>query len=213
VSAERRSVFDPDEFLVEPQFPCAADKVFTSDIEGFSNACVNWQRDGWSLYAAGYKRAADILVASIERTFRGHDLLVYPIVFLYRQHIELELKGLLQTCGQLLEIQEEGWQHHAIDKLWLRCRTHLEAISPGASATELAETGRLIAELATVDPTSFAFRYPEDKKGGLSLPGLTHINLGNVRDVAEKIELMLSCARAVVDRELEWKWDMATEHY
>lgn len=31
-------------------------------LHGWNNACVNWCHDGWSLYASGYKEAADLLV-------------------------------------------------------------------------------------------------------------------------------------------------------
>jgi hypothetical protein len=208
---EKRSGFDPEVFLGELRFPDATDRVFTTDTQGFDNACLNWHHDGWSLYAAGYKQAGDILVAHVQNSGHGHDVLVYPILFNYRQFIELELKSLLQACAALRDISETGWQHHQIEKLWQQCLEHLAVVAPDSSTAEFVETGRLITELAKVDPSSFAFRYPQDKGGGPSLPGLTHINLANVRDVVDKIELMLSCARTAVDQQLECRAEMMSD--
>lgn len=84
--------------------------------------------------------------------------------------------------------------HHRIVDLWSELHQHLLAIAPGDSVAKLAEVRRLIGEFSAVDPTSMAFRYPEDKNGNPSLPGLTHINLRNVRDVIEKVNTLLGGA-------------------
>jgi hypothetical protein len=209
MAENEQSIFDPETFFRdEPRFPDASDQMFTSIFDWRANACVNWCRDGWNLYAAGYKKAGDVLVAQIETDGHSQDLLVYPVLFLYRQFIELELKDLLRAGAALHEVDQPAWQHHRLDDLWSRCLKLVEATSPDDSLLELTQTGRLIGEFARVDPTSFAFRYPEDKSGGPSLAGLRHINLANVRDVVGKIALMLSCARASIDQQLEWKGEM-----
>jgi len=76
---------------------------------------------------------------------------------------------------------------------------------------ELGHIGRLISEFSKVDPTSTAFRYPEDKDGGPSLPGLSQINLRNVQDVIGKIATLFDGADAQISEYLSIKADMASD--
>lgn len=75
------------------------------------------------LYAAGFREAAHLLAKDAEKV--GVDLLVYPIVFNYRQYFELTLKRLYVECDVFDAISEgrrlEGRsypQHHRLDTLW-----------------------------------------------------------------------------------------------
>src|SRR5947209_3389712 len=55
----------------------------------------------WSIYAEGYKALAD---AGVEHAKRWDmDIVVYPIIFCYRQYLELRLKELIVTAGALLD--------------------------------------------------------------------------------------------------------------
>jgi hypothetical protein len=54
----------------------------------------------WYDYTIGYKEAADILVGHVESTGRRADKLGYPILFLYRHHLELVVKSLIRTLLQ-----------------------------------------------------------------------------------------------------------------
>src|SRR3989338_10138071 len=99
-----KSVFDPEEFLQIPSPPSADDRLFTTQEDWWNNACLNWCHDGWSLYASGYKDAADFLVQRTEETKVGQDSLVYPVLFLYRQYLELEIKDLIRVAKKLQDI-------------------------------------------------------------------------------------------------------------
>ena len=52
--------------------------------------------DPWSVYADGYREAADIIVARINEGHRQQDALVYPVMFLCRQYLELAIKNLIR---------------------------------------------------------------------------------------------------------------------
>jgi len=112
-----KSIFDPDEFLKEPGLPSSADKLFTSQEDWWNNACLNWCRDGWSLYAVGYKDAGDILAREVENRNSGQDTLVYPILFLYRQYLELEIKDLIRTARRLQDLGGDFPKNHRISLL------------------------------------------------------------------------------------------------
>jgi hypothetical protein len=55
------------------------------------------------LFAEGYKTAADILVKQVVEHSSHQDTLVYPIVFLYQQHIELRFKEIIREGLSLLD--------------------------------------------------------------------------------------------------------------
>ena len=63
---------------------------------------VHNRGDGWWLYADGYRLAADRLIADAEGLTRyQRNSVLYPILFLYRQHLELMLKYII-LVGQRL---------------------------------------------------------------------------------------------------------------
>jgi hypothetical protein len=190
-----------------PKPPSSEDKLFTS-ADDWTNACLNFFHDGWTLYAIGYKDAADILVEHIEKHGQhGHpqDFLVYPIIFLYRQYLELSLKDLIRMAQKYLNDLTPFPHHHRINELWKLCDKLLEQISPGDSAEYRKEIGRLMEEFAQVDPLSMSFRYPEDKDGNPTLPGLDYINIRNVREVVRKIYIILEGAGAMIWEGLSYK--------
>lgn len=59
--------------------------------------------ESWGLIAEGFKRLGDLGVASVEQSGRGHDFLVYPILFSYRHFIELSLKEIIWNARRLLD--------------------------------------------------------------------------------------------------------------
>lgn len=196
------------ELLKLPALPSSEDRLFTSQEDWWNNACVNWCHDGWGLYASGYKDAADLLVQHVEQRSSGQDSLVYPVLFLYRQYLELQIKDLIRQGRRLKEVSGDFPKHHHIGNLWEVCHKLLSEISPGDSVAGLKEIARLIAEFSAVDPISMAFRYPQDIDGNPSLPGITHINLRNVRDVIGKISIILMGASALLCEYLSFKHEM-----
>ncbi len=209
--SDKTSKSDWDDILKMPEVPSEQDKLFGSAEDWWNNACLNFVPNGWSLYAIGYKDAADVLVAHVERDGRWQDTLVYPIVFLYRQYLELAIKDLIRQGRKLLDINEPFPKTHRIDELWRIASKLLEEISPGDSVDEQKQIGRLIKEFCQADPTSTAFRYPEDREGKPSLPGVRHISLTNVRDVIAKIAVILNGADAQFAEYLSVKADMYSQ--
>jgi hypothetical protein len=58
---------------------------------------------------------------------------------------------------------------------------------------------------------STAFRYPVDKDGNPSLPGIKYINLRNVREVMAKIAMLLDGAYSMAYEHLQFNLDMERE--
>jgi hypothetical protein len=171
---------------------------------------LNYLPDGWSLYADAYKRAGDLLVKHIKEKHKDQNLLIYPVVFLYRQYIELRLKGLIRDGNQLLDIPEEFQKHHRIDELWKQCRRLLERVYDGPS-DDLEAVEDCILQFSEEDSTSMAFRYPTDKNDNPSLPNLTVINLRNLAEVIARIGSLLDGASIGISEYLYKKQEIENE--
>ena len=143
-----------------PPLPKSTDKLFTSEEDWWNNSCLNYLPDGWAIYTAGYGKAADIIVDWIGSEKHFQDALVFPVIFLYRQYLELTIKDLIRQGHKLLDIKQRFPKTHKIDELWKICERLVRKISPGDSGKELRQIGGLIGDFCRVDPTSMAFRYP-----------------------------------------------------
>ena len=55
----------------------------------FRNAVLS--NTSWVIYAEGFKRAAEILISNIKTTFEMNTV-IFPILALFRQYVELTLK-------------------------------------------------------------------------------------------------------------------------
>lgn len=168
----------------------------------------------FSTYADGYKRLADIGVAHIADARYDVDVLVYSIVFCYRQYLELRLKELIKTSGSLLDQSVATPNEHDLLKLWKLLRPLLELIWPEQDAqTERNNTESVIAQFQELDPGSYAFRYPVNRNGQDSLPGLKHLNVKQVSEVIERVAPVLDGASDGIEYYLEEKGQMLMEGY
>jgi len=192
--------------------PRRGDRLFKSDSDWWHNAVLSNLGHEWSVYAEGYKAAADFLVKHIRDAPSGPNFLVFPIVFLYRQHIELRLKEIIRDGNRLLDSPEDFPQHHRLDELWQQCRRILEQVWPEGSAEHLDGVEECIHQFSQVDPTSTAFRYPTDTNGKPSLPGSRHINLRNLSEVMARIGALLDGASTGISVYLNYKHEIEAEY-
>jgi hypothetical protein len=182
-----------------------ANILFDSTDYPWLNACLNYAHDEWGPYVAGYRRSADLLVEHVRDTHTNHDILVYPIVFLYRQFLELQLKQLIIKGYQLLDIRQGFPKHHELDKIWPECKSVLNKVWPGKIANQLKIIEDCIDSLSKIDPESFSFRYPVDKEDNPSLPGITHINLGGLAKTMDEVASLLEAASTGISVYLDSK--------
>lgn len=188
------------------------DQLFKAESDWYHNAMLNVWSNNLSVYADGYKKAADALVEHIKNNRHEIDFLVFPVVFLYRQYIELRLKDLIINGSELLDIFTKLPTHHKIGKLWQRCKPLLKKIYKDSPFKDLNEIENYIEQFAETDPLATAFRYPTDKEGNPSLPHLSHINLRHLFDIIQKISTLLDGAGMGIDAELDMKREVEFEH-
>ena len=170
----------------------AGQQLFVQGDDWHSNAMLGWTHFPWDIYAAGYKDAADALVAALAERKTSLDSVIYPLVFLYRHGLELQMKLILPLARRLAGKEPVADHKHGLMPLWIELRRHLEQLDPRDDDQELAAIEDFIRQLDTVDPGSFAFRYPTTKKGEVSLPELRHVNVRHLSEIMDGVFMLLS---------------------
>ena len=187
-----------------PWWPKPNDVVFQAGQECWENARFDFPPD-WRLdfYAGGYREAADIVVERIAQTRQSPNLLIYPIVFLYRHSLELRLKHLIGLCHELLHELHDVQCLHRLDVLWDSYRKILERVYPGWKSATLDAVESSIKRLSQIDPQSMSFRYPTAKNGSATLPAVGPFSVTNLRDVMGRILEFLECTMEDVSARLD----------
>jgi hypothetical protein len=188
-------------------------KLFKGADDWHLNAVLDYDHKPWFLYADGFKEAADRLVISMIDNRSSLDYLVYPIVFLYRHHLELRLKEIIINGNMLLDQPHNIPKTHPLDALWQKARLILLKVWSNGSEKDLMQVDTVIREFSDVDPSSEAFRYPIDKKteNYLIPRDLTHINVRHLqKEMKDPCEL-LDSANDGIREYLENKWEAEGE--
>lgn len=189
-----------------------SDRLFVDDATDWqNNACLNFGYPEIG-YVEGFKKAADLAVDHVVNTARDQDYLVYPIVFGYRQYLELRLKGLLRDVTRLLDRTAPAtgiMGQHRLIPLWDQLHPLLlTALPDGEDAF-----GRIrprLHEFEELDPHSYAFRYATTKKGTKSVPEDVHrISLTHLRATMAKVASHLDDADMAIGAQLDHKDEMA----
>ena len=164
-----------------------------------------------------------MLVEHVAEHARDQDLLVYPVIFLYRHHIELALKNIIMQAPYLIEREltdpeKSHLKTHRLDFLWADLKPIWAELckEAGWDALDLADVQGIddyIAQLSAMDADSFAFRYTRSKKGGRSLPSeLKRINLRHFAETIERLADYLDGMDAALYSLMEAKSEMETEY-
>lgn len=181
-------------------WPRPGDQVFAEASDWWMNACVNWG-GGNSIYATGYRRAGDALVEEVARSRHDADALVYPIVFCYRQYLELLLKDLLAEARRYFEVDEPIPPKHSLLLFWEPLRQLLARRWPEHRG-ELDSVGDALRQFDSVDRLSYAFRYATTPKGNRSLPeDMLRINLRNLAEVVARVGSFLEACGTALSEE------------
>jgi hypothetical protein len=187
----------PDDIFRRLPAPRQDDVLFRADYMNMrttANVTMGWSAD--VLYADGYRDAARVLVQRVTDTDWQKNTLVFPIVYLYRHHIELVLKALTVNGSylidkQLNEVEVKTLGKHRLDLLWDNFKPILREVSSMANypirPEDIAGIDSYVRQLTTVDPDSQCFRYPTTKTGEPSLPDLMHISLSVFADGMERL--------------------------
>jgi hypothetical protein len=138
------------------RWPQRGDRLFASSNDPEADATVATQASTRRHFIAdGYKDAADALAdQAIEDKVARHGL-IFPIIFCYRQHVELSLKHLITEYGHYQGVPVPR-RNHDLKELLRTFRKILRGfgIIPDPTGADLA-VSRCILELHRIDPHSF----------------------------------------------------------
>lgn len=167
------------EWVEESMFqrPKKGDPVFHLDPRGArTNALLAADRGdpAWAC-ARGYRIAAQLAVEHIREKGLDQDFLIYPILFLYRHHVELLLKKLILTADEsgvriitgAQELSEparkqlaRGRRAHNLQWLWQKLHPVRRALEKhGLPREDIRGISHYIQQLNEVDPDSTSSRY------------------------------------------------------
>ncbi len=195
---------------IDLRYPQKGDVLFEAAEDWYHNACINLRYFNWDWYASGYKYAGDVLVQHVMDTRDHRDTLVFPIVFNYRQYLELRLKELILVGRQLSNEAPEFPATHNLRELWNTCRPIIAESDLGATQTDFDAIDDAIAQFCLVDPGSYSFRYPVDRDGNPSISdALRVINLRQLRD---RIDALANFLDGVSMAFSAWLDDMASAY-
>ncbi len=196
-----------------------------SEYNPYRGSTLNWVgENSWCIYADGFKRAAELLIANVQSTYEINTV-VFPILFLCRHYLELTLKEVIGYGRYLNELAGAPPGGHDLQNLWQEAKSYISKEISDISTGELASIESLILEIHSLDPTSEGSRYPVIKKRGLSGRNAsfsgdspyTHINLddlGNkmktIGEFLHKVTVYLSVAQ---DLEAEFRADYYSNSY
>ncbi len=143
------------------------------------NACVgkNGGRAGFDRYARGYFEAGARLVKSLQDDPLEVDLVVYPLVMIYRHGAETALKHLGRVLPLVCDEPAAVKPNHKLLENWVIVRRCLEKLRENGAGLDQIEG--LLKDLVQIDPNSTVFRYPEanDKARTPHLQDTSLINL------------------------------------
>ncbi len=192
----------------QSSWPEPGDSLFAGASDWETLAAIggnDWH--GLLLYAQSYKEAADVVVDHIEHTRRRQDSMVYAVMLLYRHYIELTLKGLLRLGSMFEGSAPEYPKHHSIYGLWHLCKPMLKTAFPTGDDSATKAVEECMKQIALMDPSGEAWRFPEDKKGRAIRHSVCFLSLRNTRKVMDKIAGYLEGSYDGMDELLEFDGD------
>jgi len=179
--------------------PRVGDILFGPNKDDWSlNACIQHWGEVDYAYKAGFRRAAFQLVEKMCEQPINQDLIVYPVVYLYRHHIELVLKDVFRLAANLLDVSISGSQikhlgRHDLAQLWIMIRPMLDPVCKMAGedplpTADLEGIDAYMRQLNEHDPRGESFRYARSRDETRSLNAdLVHINIRSFAIQMEKL--------------------------
>jgi len=181
-----------------------------SDSSSFVISFTKNPRRDFSIFAKGYFQAASTLAENlIERGFSDYQ--AYPVIFLYRHSLELYLKGIIYDTALILVFKDMEslstslCNNHKLVPLSEACSSIINKLFPkDEELLKIMDKIELAAfEFHEIDPDSFSYRYPINKKGNLSTKYHQTVNLRVVYEFMQMLQGQLDSIRFGLDVEMD----------
>lgn len=198
---------DDEEIDFSEYWPRSGDRLFVPGNPGRDAEIAGQAGERMYRMKVAFKNTADLLVSHTEENVHERSNLVWPIVFCYRQYIELTLKDIIARHGHGVEPPIEPiWTMHELGTLWKHCRSIMDAILVEITIDEMPEIRAMtsiIIEFERVDAGSYAFRFPTDTKGRQIEIPIDSIDLVHLRGVMEGVFTFLDASESALGLHFE----------
>lgn len=194
-----------DNYNLPKYWPRVGDRLFVQNCWTLDAEIATFRGERIYRMKKAFKDAADLLVVYTEENAHERRNLVWPIVFCYRQYIELALKDVIAEYGPQIENNhkiEPNWNTHSLKELWTYYKQIINSTLSEITADDIPEVLSIeacIDELEGIDAGSYSFRYPTDTKGRqIDIP-FSSIDLYHLRDMMEGIYGFLDASESALD--------------
>ena len=177
--------------------PPRKDDVLFCSAEAGTNACISYWHNVNYPYKKGFRVAARRLAMQVCETHSDQDSLVYPILYLYRHHLELVLKDVFRTIARLLDHpisddEETTLGRHDLVPLWELIAPLLETVCRHGGENDVPPEDiegvrSYLAQLKEHDPDGQRFRYATIK---VRPPKKSNLPVKHERSIKEELRLV-----------------------
>lgn len=184
------------------ELPNETENLFIEEKSTETGSWISNPTDSFYLYSEGYKLTGNLIYNEMIINSKYNNLLIYPLVFNYRQHIELSLKKLIVLGFEKLKISGVFIEVHNLERLWLQLKNDILIHLPNEiEKTYIDNVERILIEFNTID-NACAFRFPiktKKDKYGKSLE-IDTVDFENFKTVIDKINYYLDVQYEIIDR-------------
>lgn len=185
--------------------PPSGFNVFSGGQPWDLNACVNFIGNMGYGYVEGYREAMNILIEHVSRTLTDQDLLIYPILFLSRHHLELRLKSIIDLANRIEGNGGNVPMIHNLTRLWEQCRPCLIEHASPDDQDWFDSIKEVMDQMTHFDPGADAFRFPILRNRNKSLDGVSHINIARFYEVIDPVMTWLDYAEGYLQQIRDWQ--------
>jgi hypothetical protein len=174
-------------------------RFFRPDTDSRKSVHLDWlgEHRPYAM-ARGFKETGDFAVKAVLSRPEHPDPYFYPIAFLYRQYLELQLKNIIDLGRQTefaVSFEADIMRRHDLQRLWTVAKAMITRRWPAGDAAELQIVEQAVSEFSELDPYAQAFRYEKDLRGNKNLANARRIiGLKNLRRQIRKVsKLLMGC--------------------
>lgn len=169
---------------------------------GFSLGFSHTPRSDFGIFAKGYYRAARKVSEALLGQGHFPDYEAYPVVFLYRHALELNLKNiiykaaLLSAFHRMSDIDGTLYSAHKLPPLASRAAQVLQKLFPeDPGIRSIADDLEYVAQdFSEIDDASFTYRYPIQKDGSPVVAQTQNVDLAGLSSrmngILERLEVL-----------------------
>lgn len=176
----------------------------------------DYKKDFYGPMVKGYSETADYLGDLIINDDKVKKIYFYPMCYLYRNALELELKQIWfeecafdfgEKCKKLLKSK------HSFEKLWNMINSDLIQHSQGeGDKSVISYAEQYISQINSLDSSSSVFRYPIDKYGRYHFKKNKYVDAKNVCEFFKELSEFLQCVDLMMNEHNRYLAEMEAEY-